>query len=414
MTTFITFIGKGRKRDNGRFQYETVNYRFVRSDVRASCFANAVMRSGEYVFDRVIVIGTMTSTWSQLLEEPAPEEEELFLALDGSGINESGAQDHLTDALKKRWNVPDVRLLVHQATVTGNEEQIMAAYLRMLLETTGNIVLDVTHSFRWMPQLFASALQLADTLSPPRQVEFLYGEMTEDKSNCPVRKLRELRPAEKLAQDIRMFFEKWEAEPLAAQLDELWPEGAKSLRVLGLHLQGNYLLPLAWNPEDRGPGAPLLQLANALKVLRARTGLPLWLTTLQKRLEDLRRKLADPPAASHRLWNLAELYAERLMFGQALLCQECALRLFIWEKCGNADYPAWEQLTGATKIYAEKQKKLGFPTKKLYNILGNRNIVAHGALRGRGESAGIPAAANLPKQFQSQQEYLKNLMGITG
>lgn len=413
MTTFIAFIGRGKKLSEDRFQYETVDYRFARNTVRASCFAGAVMRSGEYAFDRVAIIGTTGSTWSQLLEEPSPAEEDLFLELDSADPAAFDAlRPSLEKALRDRWQVPEVRLTVHPEQVTGNEPAIMETYLRLLLETPGDIVLDVTHSFRWMPQFLTAAMQISDALTEPRQVEILYGELSSDRQSCPVRKLDELLDTAKLARDIRAFFEKWEAEPLAVWLEPLWPEGAKALRVLGLHLQGNYLLPLAWNPENRGPGAPLLQLGNALDALRTKTGLPLWLTTLRKRLEDLRRKLADPPAASHRLWNLAEMYAERLMFGQALLCQECALRLFIWEKSGKTDYPNWEQLADVTKKHVAEQKKWGNSTKKLHNVLDNRNIVAHGALRGRGESAGIPMAANLPKQFQSQQEFLKGLLGI--
>ena len=411
MTVFISFIGKGKTDERGQFKYERVNYSFKNSSVETSCFANAVMRSGEFSFDRVRIIGTVSSSWDQLLEDPSAEEEDLYLELDKASPEKLTAlRPALTDALKKRWNVVDVDLLIHPAELTGNEDRILESYLDLMLANTGDIVLDVTHSFRWMPQFLASAMELADAFSNPRSVQILYGELSTDKKSCPVRILDPLWDARKLAMDVRMFFEKWEAEPLALRLEPVWPSGAKALRNLGNHLQGNYLVPLVWDKDGKETGKPLLALRNALNDFRKIENPPFWVKRIVAQLKRLLEKITAPATHSEQLLTLAELYAERRIYGQALLCQEIALRIFLWEQKGNTGYPTWEDVKDLIKDFYEPEWK-DYQTKK--SISDNRNNVAHGALQspeGTGGSC-IPYAGNLPSQFERQQEYLKRLFG---
>ena len=411
MTTFISFIGKGKPIDGNRFRYEDVNYIFEHRSVETSCFTNAVILSRQFVFDRVRIIGTVSSTWGQLLENPSAEEEDLFLQLDGADPDTlETLRPALTDALKKRWGISDVDLLVHDASLTGHEDAVLESYLDLMIQCDGSVVLDVTHSYRWMPLFLTSAMQLADAFSVPRSVRILYGELSQDKKSCPVRTLDSLWGARTLSMDIQLFFDKLEAEPLATHLGSNgWQSGANALRNLGSHLQGNFILPLVWDKDGGNCGQPIRQINNAIAELEASGIKPLWMRTAAKQIQAFCNSLTKHNTVSGRILQLAKLYADRQFFGQALICQEVALRLFILEINGKtpANIPDWEELVADTKRYMKENKRLYPMTGKIRDVLHNRNTVAHGALKSR--DGGVPKSCNLPKQFREQQVFLEKL-----
>ena len=86
MTTLISMIGTGKVVENKQNRqlkgYDKIDYSFdTGKTVFTSCSTNAILKSSLYSIDKVVVIGTMTSAWGELLEEPSTEEEELFLRL---------------------------------------------------------------------------------------------------------------------------------------------------------------------------------------------------------------------------------------------------------------------------------------------------------------------------------------------
>lgn len=432
MTTYISFIGKGQLVDKTKQQvgqtgddasqtgkeifehrYKEVEYLFDegRKTVTASLFTNAVMFSGLFhQIDKVRIIGNYSSTWAQLLENPRTDDE-VELSLDLIDVEQfperlDSLRPKLIDALKKRWNIADIDLVMHDAAYVGNEQRILELYLDLMMKNEGDIILDVTHGLRWMPLFLTSSMELADVLSPSRKVQILYGEMTQ--KPCPVRILTPLWEERALSAALRLFLEKWEAEPLVQRVDPFWPSGATAIRDLGSHLQGNYLIPLVWDTDPGHYGRPFRQLNNALSDLEKTEKKPLWLMILADYLKSLYNKITKQKTASGRILQLADLYAERRMYGQALLSQEIALRMFIWEDGGpkDTDFPDWDELKNSLDIYKERHKPLH---KQFHNVLHNRNVVAHGAMRSKGGNGGIPQTYNLPAQFKAQQDYLMKL-----
>lgn len=430
MATYISFIGKGQLFDKSKtgqtadasapsdkeqyqHRYRETEYRFEEGNktVTASLFTNAVMSSGLFAdrIDKVRIIGTYTSTWAQLLENPQ-DEDELDLCVRLIEAEEkperiNSLRASLIAALRKRWSIEDIDLVMHEAGYAGYEQHILDAYLDLMMKNEGDIILDVTHGLRWMPLFLTSAMELADVLSCSRKVQIFYGELTE--KPCPVRILTPLWEERAISADLRLFLDKWEAEPLARRLDPLWPSGAKAIRDLGNHLQGNYLIPLVWDTEPGNYGRPFRQLNNALSDLDKIGEKPLWLMVLADRLKSLYSKIRKYKTASGRILQLAEFYAERRMYGQALLSQEIALRMFIWEKNGKAgvDFPDWDDLEAARKSYMES----GRSPKQFWNVFSNRNVVAHGAMRSKRQNSGVPQTSNLPSQYEAQQTFLTNL-----
>ena len=428
MATYISFIGKGQlfdksKNDNSadvfapsdkeqyQHRYRETEYRFEERNktVTASLFTNAVMSSGLFTdrIDKVRIVGTYTSTWAQLLENPQDEDEldlcvKLIEAEEKPDLVKS-FRAGLIAALRKRWNVDDIDLIMHEAGYAGYEQRILDSYLDLMMKNEGDIILDVMHGLRWMPLFLTSAMELADVLSRSRKVQILYGELTE--KPCPVRILTPLWEERALSADVRLFLDKWEAEPLAHRLDSVWPSGAKAIRDLGNHLQGNYLIPLVWDTEPGNYGRPFRQLNNALSDLEKIGEKPLWLTIIADRLKSLYNKIRKHKTASGRILQLAEFYAERRMYGQALLSQDVALRMFIWEKSGKKDIPNWDELETAREMYIESNHS----PKQFWNVFSSRNVVAHGALRSKAPGGGIPQTSNLPSQYEAQQKFLNRL-----
>lgn len=432
MATYISFIGKGQLVDKSKHQagsstdvslpenrtafeygYKEVEYQFDegKKTVKASLFTNAVIFSGLFrEIDKVRIIGNYSSTWAQLLENPQTDEEMTlyFELMEAEQLPNriKSLRTKLIDALKKRWNIADIDLVMHDAAYVGNEQQILEMYLNLMMKNKGDIILDVTHGLRWMPLFLTSSMELADALSLPRKVRILYGELTQRPS--PVRILTPLWEERALSAALRLFLEKWEAEPLAQRVEPFWPTGATAIRDLGSHLQGNYLIPLVWDTDPGHYGRPFRQLNNAFSDLEKKEKKPLWLMILADYLKSLYTRITKQKTASGRILQLADLYAERRMYGQALLSQEIALRMFIWEnnRLKDTDFPDWETLKEALTQYREHHKPLH---KQFHNVLHNRNVVAHGALRSKGENGGIPQSYNLPSQFKAQQDYLTKL-----
>ena len=72
--TLISFVGKGRPKDNGEHEYKQTTYEFSDGTTyTCSCFAEAIRMSGKFSFDEILLVGTPTSTWSSLLENTDSE-----------------------------------------------------------------------------------------------------------------------------------------------------------------------------------------------------------------------------------------------------------------------------------------------------------------------------------------------------
>ena len=426
MKTLISFVGKGHiLKGTDVHAYLKTQYDFGGGvTYETSCFADAIRLSGKYDVDEVLFIGSCTSSWSTLLEQ-APDAEDLFLELYERGEKEIPLGDkekELQCALEKLWGKP-VRLCVSvPELLPENSEEILNKYIGALLASGRDILFDITHGFRWMPVLLTSVLQLANSYQSgdTGNIEVIYGELQRDAAS-PVRYLDILIKGQRISDAVALFFQKFEAEPLAELLTPYWESGAVAIRKLGLNIQGNYFLPLLIDfSEDNFPvGRPVAQLRNALKDFEPESQ-PAWVINAHCKLAKIVKELAAESATA-RLLNLAKLLAECSYYGQSILLVCLAMEQDLMETMGCKKHPGYDGVRYLQDVFIEEEKKkpLRSPYKEcFFNIKHLRNRIAHGGLSGNGAPT-MQQAESLKEQYnkilRKQQElhqYLKNAFRV--
>lgn len=399
MTTLISFIGRGRK-DIEADAYRKVDYDFGSITVSSSCFLRALCASGKYQFDNVLVIGTYTSSWSTLIDDCSTNEGELWLKLEeestsgspGGGVSVQTLSE-LEAALSARWKVP-VKCLAHdQALNEDNATHLLERYCTEAASADSNIIMDITHSFRWMPMLLMASMQFKNSFpSSLSHIDIIYGE-----ENGKVRCLDAVWKGFDLANACSIFFDKFEPEPLVALLDGFWPSGAKAISRLGRQLQGNFLVHV---------NETLAQLRNALIDFKNISDPPLWSQKVYKELGIFHAKLSSSPFHCRNILALAEMFAERHLFGQAIITLRLSYEAFLFDFFKEIDYGNYE-LT--EKLDDRFKKANGNFRNKAKNLDYSRNMVAHGGAVSVDSSDSKPQIDNLPKAYKSSRDFLIKL-----
>lgn len=383
--TLISFIGRGRIDKNHPERYLKAAYNFGENVICESrCFAEAIRKCDKFTFDRAIFIGSETSSWSVLLESMEDVEFDLWSELYDHETCEKTIspenKNKLQQIMQELWGVPVELAVYPPELLPENSSDILNRYIDSLLSCGNDILLDITHGFRWMPVLLTSLLQFRSAYSSDGssgKVEIIYGELNTGNGISPVRQLDILVQGQENANAIALFFQKFEAEPLAEKLSVHWQSGAKAIRKLGLHIQGNYFLPLLFDlPADDFPiGKPLAQLKNALKDFDPDSS-PGWIRRIYDDLTKLYSQLSvDDPV--QRLLNLSQLLAEKQCYGQAV-CAVCLAAeqslLIAFDQKKHPGYECIKELKEKFKKHASQQYKDFF----YRHISGLRNQVAHG------------------------------------
>ena len=410
--TFISFIGKGRIDGSG---YMVADYDFGGGKVcRSKCFAEAVRQCGIYSFDEVLFVGTPTSAWSSLLESDKASED-LCLQL-YERETQKGAPDELqpdselAHQLQKRltdiWGKP-VRLHINPPKLTDeNSEDIFDAYVRELLYVGKDILLDITHGFRWMPILLTSALSFKDAFHQNgSEIKIIYGELGEGEKISPVRCLDILIREQNIAAAVSQFFQKFEPAPLEEYVRPYWPKGADAIKTVGQHIQGNLFLPLLFdcsNP-DFTLGEPLKKLKNALHDFRAARQ-PAWVVKVHRKLDSIYEDLSVGDAPD-RLCRLAEHLADRKLYGQALMAVCLAAEHSLVLANHLEKFPDYDTLKELKKKFCSCAG--GRQAQWLRNDIDKmRNLIAHGGML---PDRTNPSSDALPKQFDNALARLKDL-----
>lgn len=413
--TFISFIGKGRVDGSG---YMVADYDFGDGKIfRSKCFAEAVRQCGRYSFDEVLFVGTPTSAWSSLLESDK-DSEDLCLQL-YERETKAGAPDgllpdsELAQQLQKRlsaiWGKP-VRLHINPPKLTDeNSEDIFDAYVKELLDVGNDILLDITHGFRWMPILLTSALSFKDAFRQGgSEIKIIYGELGEGAKISPVRCLDILVNERKISEAVSLFFRKFEPGPLAECLEPYWSNGADAVRVLGMHIQGSLFLPLLFDCGRPGfkIGVPLVRFGNVLSSFDP-AGQPPWVKQVHRQLVSIRGQLCDA-ISTDRLCKMASLLADRKLYGQAItaLCLAAEHSLIVAN--GLDRFPEYDALQRQKDRFFKSSKVPQVMKSRLGNISETRNLIAHGGLMVDRDRI-YPSPEALPKQFLNAQNDLKFL-----
>lgn len=416
--TLISFIGKGQVLKGAEVHaYVKTTYDFGGNvKYETSCFADAIRLSGKYTFDEVVFIGTCTSSWSTLLEAD-PNSEDLCLQLNLNEEKESPLGDYepaLKAALEKLWKKP-VKLCVNAPELLPETcEEILDKYMGTLLESEENILLDITHGYRWMPILLTSVLQIANAYKHDGSsnfIEVIYGELKRGEPS-PVRYLDILVKGQKISDALSLFFQKFEAEPLADLLEQYWQSGAKAIRKFGMHIQGNYFLPLLIDlPAENFPvGQPMKQLQNAIKDFQPDDNKPAWVIRVHGKLKTMIKDLmVESPY--QRLINLAELLADCKHYGQAIVLLCLALEQDLIEAAGHIKHPGYNEVINLQKAFrkTEEKKKQNSHSKFFFAVKELRNRVAHGGLSESQPPASTPQIESLKTQYEANHRKLAGL-----
>lgn len=400
-TTLISFIGTGwRKKDSNRATYDTARYDFGKNIVIESpMFFNAILNSKKYDISEAIIIGTTTSAWSTLVEEFLEDTdcEELFLKLEDEienrGVSEATLSE-LSSMLAEKRSVT-VRCYASEPEIDeSNAFDILSNYFAELSHTNNsNILIDVTHGFRSMPILLISALQCNESIQQFNDnIGIIYGELVHN-GISPVRYLDAIWRGIELSRATNAFFQKFDATELSMMVNDFWPAGSKALDNLGGSLQGNLLIWL---------DGPLKQLKNALEI-KVET-YPKWFSPIKRQLEELYKQLSKPKEKYQLCLKIAEMFAERKIFGQAIIALQLTYETFLFKYYDDENYGDYE----ITKELLKKSYKLkqlsGEDKNKLRSLSGSRNMIAHGG--SRSTHGGKPQAQNLPSQFNSYRDML--------
>ena len=428
MTTLISMIGKGIPEANEVRSYQKVTYCFACGKmVKTSCSTNAILASRLYPIDKVVVIGTTTSSWGELLED-SPEEFNLFSQLfddceKGVPFDVNGDfSKQMKDLLQKRWNVQNVSFVATPAELTSETaKNIYDEYIRKCQGAERDFILDVTHGLRWMPMFLTSAIRYKEMVEHGLDsMRLLYAEIPPGKNPDKTGSIRELDMlwhGQKTAEAMRLLIDKFDSAELLLQMNfQLPPDSCTKLKeameIFGNSMQADYLMPLVWDRNDTSDGYPLgkyvKQLRNGIKEvgkLEEKACCPSWLSRVAGEMKDWVDRLQKSDYPSERLLELADMYAERKLWGQAMLALDVALRIFACERYQPRHYPCWEDTDKNLKSLKNDLKSRAIidlsqkDIDAVFDLTHTRNMVAHGTLTSPDDPQNTPERPNLAKDY---------------
>ena len=400
------FFNKG----TNQYQYRETTYQFPDgTKYKTRIFLEALTESKYREIDKIILVGTKTSNWGELVFEKDYEEEGVFDLYgrlyegDKNKTGIAGADKGLLECyLTKHFAVP-VKLCISEALIddcTAQELFTLYSSLKSDISAKSDILFDITHSFRSIPLLVYQALQFTfGGTDSRRQVELVYGEFVNEKQISYVRNLSKYWEFAQIADALSVFTAKLDGSRLAQFVETVWHQGAKALVRLTEIVQTNFALQVI---------EVIRQINNA--ITEYPTDAPTWLGSVRDALSEI-CKLLDVTSVSKTLYKYScYLYAHQLNV-QAVITLQVAVEACIVEKYGNiqdnlGDYDWW-QSNGKNYLHKLRNnawQKLGIP---LTNLERFRNQVAHGG--GKNRNGSYPQAANIPNIYESGKRGIERL-----
>jgi CRISPR-associated Csx2 family protein len=383
--------------------YEKTTYQFANGQTcETSLLLKAVLEAGPWQIRKIILVGTLTSSWDALIPGDGNADADLWLTIKDECKTEAGISEEsrakLEQKLPQWYNLPVV-LKIHTAKLdAADAEQVFSVYSTIAEEIAPDtdILFDITHGFRSMPILIYQALQLDAINTPNRDINLIYGEYVDGKTRSIVRDLSKYWDFYEITLAKKLFDSRFDGALLAEKMRPLWESGAKCVERFSKIIECNYALQV---PES------LRQLKNALgKFDHANS--PRWLIDVKNDLERIYKRLnVDEDVRfplGKTLRQYSKLLEEKGLITQAVIALQIAIETVVTEKCGASEYIGdyqWWQDYG--KIYFSSiRKKDNAMSASLKAVENLRNQIAHGGAKDRntGEFPHITSLAMLLKK----------------
>jgi CRISPR-associated Csx2 family protein len=403
MKTLVSFIGAGRRQEGEQNTYQKTTYQFPdQSTFETALFPEALIHRKEMDIGECVLIGTHGSSWGCLIEEAALDNSNLFSLYEtlenqfDQNWVEGKTLVQLEQELEKLWGIP-VQCHLHASEICeDNVLPILFGYVNALNQTPAvELLIDITHGFRSMPVLLMAAIQTLDAMAPAGiDLEIIYGELKKGEAS-PVRYLKPVWDGVRFARAMRLFNERFDGELLSEFLETDWPAGAKAVERIGNMIQANFFTKF---------DEALRQLGNALEGFPATSDTPELLLS-KELLGQVHQQLSFPKSFHQKLLVLAEMLADRRLYGQAVTTLQLAMEAFVFsyfEDNGYGDYERTKELLGEFSNTLTKRDRNHF-----HQLRNARNTIAHGGCRSA--KGGIPQETNLPGQFKTYRDFLKRI-----
>ena len=404
MKKLVSFIGAGRRQEGEQNTYQKTVYQFPDESIfETAIFPEALITKKEMRVEECVLIGTHGSSWGCLIEDVAANNEtifDLFEKLEDQFEHqcvERSLLDRLEMVLKRSWGIP-VKCHLHPSEIReDNALSILFGYVKALNQSsTCDILIDITHGFRSMPVLLMAAIQTLDAILPQGvNVELIYGEYKKGEPSV-VRYLKPMWDAVRFARSIRFFNERFDGQLLSEFLRPKWAAGGKAVERISTMIQANFFTKF---------DEALRQLNNAFETFPDSSPTP-DLVLAKEMLLKMHKQLSAPKLFHQRLLVLAEMLADRRLYGQAITTLQLAMEAFVFHYFEEKDnYGNYDRTKELLERYSDRLR--GKDRDYFHRLRNARNAIAHGGCRS--SKGGIPQETNLPGQFDSYHTFLQRI-----
>lgn len=399
--TLIASIGTGIA--NGNKGYRKTNYVFPDGkEFETNIFFESIINTKYKEIEKIILIGTITSSWDMLVED----DEDLFIEV-GTAKDDKCLNKEIFTKIEKhifeKYNIPTFIKCHTDELSLETSLEVFNLYNSIIPEISSDgVLLDITHGFRSMPVLLYQTLQFSVSQNPKiKDVEIVYGEFIKAEDKSFVRNLSSYWKFSQIKDALSLFTEKLDGFKLAQLIHKEWEKGSKAISRFSEIVQTNFALQI---------NDVLRQLKNAVNVYPQHA--PRWLDDVKRVVEQI-IKIIDKSTLSSSLFSYAKFLYEKKLNIQAIIALQVCVETFICEKeneienIGNYD---WWQSTG--KEYLRKIKSEDFQNigKPLNNLEFFRNQIAHGGALNK--DGNFPKASNIPNIFESAKRGVENLLKL--
>ena len=269
MTTLITTIGTGKRNEkSGEWEYQQAIYQYKdEKPVTTSYIGQAILKSQfDQDIDRLIVLGTRSSGWANLLSGFGLENDadctELWtdLKLTEEASRKNSELPGITDSKRKRLQavlagkLGPLKIKLKFLPMAVNDAQLwntLSIVQRIIadLPVDERIIIDVTHGLRHVQVFLASALGIVRQLPPTdrrKDIRFVYGALGQGRGGTsPILDLSMISKKHDWSMAVNSYLSHGDSEKLSGLIGQFDHEKAKNLaetvETLSFEVAGNYV-----------------------------------------------------------------------------------------------------------------------------------------------------------------------------